>query len=171
MTELDLLNKITYQLKHRNEPLSMDTQGWVKTIDLLNLYSINLITLDKIVENDNLTFSYNRDKSKIRANDGHTISFVNIKFKRLKPPVILYHGIDNTLLEITLKNGLIREDNTHVYLHVDKATAYTDSLNKSPIILMIDSERMYNDGYDFHRSSSDGIWIVSHVPNNYIINT
>ncbi len=78
--------------------LKMDDKGWVNVDELLiNLYEIKGMTLtyDELIEivesNDKKRFTFNDDKSAIRANQGHSIN-VDLDMEECVPPSILYHG-------------------------------------------------------------------------------
>ena len=49
--------------------------------------------LEEIVEtNDKQRFCFNQGKTKIRANQGHSLKTVDLDLKAKVPPVFLYHG-------------------------------------------------------------------------------
>jgi putative RNA 2'-phosphotransferase len=53
--------------------------------------------LEEIVRTDNKQrYSFNEDKTKIRANQGHSIE-VDVELKEAEPPEILYHGANDII--------------------------------------------------------------------------
>ena len=73
--------------------LEMDSQGYVNTKELVKIIQSEnkMFTLEEtenilntIVETDKIQrFSYSNDKTMIRANQGHSLDFVNIGFTEL----------------------------------------------------------------------------------------
>ena len=164
--------KITYLLRHNPEDLIMDTKGYVSVQSLLNKVGITQEELDHIVDtNDKKRLSYNSDKSKIRATQGHSLK-VDTELKLTRPPRVLYHGTSSESWEkIKKSGGLDKMNRLHVHLSSDKTVAYSVgkrySKYKEPIILEIDSASMYTDGYKFYLSEN-GVWLTDNVPLKYI---
>ena len=72
---------ISLALRHHPEVagLTLDSEGYADTADL-----------DRIVrENNKHRYSYNENKTKIRAAQGHSLSYVNINFE-IKTPQAFY---------------------------------------------------------------------------------
>ena len=86
-------------LRHKPETIgiSLSEQGWVDTqtlIEKMNEFGkqIDFETLSIIVDtNKKKRFAFNEDKSKIRANQGHSLK-IDLGYVRQTPPDILYHG-------------------------------------------------------------------------------
>ena len=86
-------------LRHRPEliDLELDSEGWVDVKDLIqkmNLHKkpISRAQLEFIVENNSKKrYAFNADRSKIRANQGHSIE-VNLGLDEAQSPAILFHG-------------------------------------------------------------------------------
>lgn len=84
---------ISLILRHRPEEigLSLDKAGWADTKVLLDGINragqnIDMKTLERIVrENSKGHYSFNEDKSKISANQGHSIP-VEVEMKIMTPP-------------------------------------------------------------------------------------
>jgi len=165
---------ISYLLRHKPDGLSMDKQGYVLVDDLLKKVNISQSDLDFIVlNNDKSRFSYlDENKKYIRASQGHSIA-VKIDFKQERPPRELYHGTSEEKLVFIMKTGLSKMKRNHVHLTDDKNVAYLVgkrySKRKEPIILIIDSAKMFADGYKFFLSDNK-IWLTDNVPPNYIKN-
>ena len=86
-------------LRHQPETinLTLDENGWANVEELRsksgnNKVYFTLEQLDEVVEtNDKKRFIFNEDKSKIRANQGHSID-IDLALKSQQPPEFLYHG-------------------------------------------------------------------------------
>ena len=85
-------------LRHKPETIGieLDEHGWAnveKLIKGINVqYSFSKDDLEEIVSTDNKQrYSFNDDKTLIRANQGHSIS-VDVELKKVTPPDILWHG-------------------------------------------------------------------------------
>ena len=80
----------------RHEPehagLDMADDGWVSVKQLLNNTDLTKDLLNNIVENNNKQrFEFNKNKSRIRARQGHSVK-VELGYKEVEPPEFLYHG-------------------------------------------------------------------------------
>ena len=76
--------------------VTLDRHGWADVEELLagvsRKYPINKEILEEIVRTDNKQrYSFNDEKTKIRANQGHSIP-VDVELPVVTPPPILYHG-------------------------------------------------------------------------------
>lgn len=163
-------------LRHRPETINLhlDAEGWADVKDLLagmrqkgwDNFSKN--ELEVIVrENNKQRFSFNEDKTKIRANQGHSIN-VNLGLEPVEPPENLFHGTVNKFLDSIKKEGLKKRSRQHVHLSADISTAVNvGSRRGKPIILTIPSLQMHEDGFKFYLSKN-GVWLTDHVPNHYI---
>jgi len=131
MSNLDDLSKfLSLVLRHKPEVINlvMDKNGWVSVEDLLKGmrrkgYKIDLSILEQIVVGDKKQrYSFNEDKSKIRANQGHSIK-VDVGFKELQPPNVLYHGTATRFMKSIMSKGLIGMSRLYVHLSADEETA------------------------------------------------
>lgn len=89
---------ISLILRHKPEVIGiqLDANGWANVEALLagigRKYPIDFEVLEEIVRTDNKQrYSFNEDKTKIRANQGHSIQ-VDVELSVTEPPEILYHG-------------------------------------------------------------------------------
>lgn len=163
-------------LRHKPETigLQLDTEGWVLVKDLLRgmhskgWESFTFADLEEVVATNNKKrFSFNQSKTKIRANQGHSIK-VNLGLIPTEPPDILYHGTVQKFIDSIKEEGLQRRNRQHVHLSKDTATAKNvGSRRGKPVILCVDSKRMYQDGYQFFLSDN-GVWLSNSVPSEYI---
>lgn len=104
---------ISLILRHKPETinLKLDKNGWANTKELIEKINksgreINFEILERIVnENNKKRYSFNEDKTKIRAVQGHSIE-VNLELKEVIPPATLYHGTAFKNLENIKKQGI-----------------------------------------------------------------
>ena len=142
---------ISLILRHKPETinLKLDKNGWADTKELIEKISksgreIDFKTLERIVnENNKKRYSFNDDKTKIRAVQGHSIE-VDLELKEVVPPAILYHGTAFKNLESIKKQGIKKMNRQHVHLSADIGTAKNVATRHSGkyIILEIDTEGM-----------------------------
>lgn len=162
-------------LRHKPQEIgiTLDANGWVDVDELLekcNLRKLNLDfeTLEEVVStNDKQRFSFNEDLTKIRANQGHSVS-VDLDYEALEPVGSLYHGTVAKFLDSIKADGLKKMSRHHVHLSKDLETAVkVASRRGKPVILTVDAVRMHQDGYRFYRSKN-GVWLCDQVPVEYI---
>ena len=130
---------------------------------------INREILEEIVRTDEKQrYSFNEDKTKIRANQGHSIP-VDVELSQVQPPDVLYHGTGEKFAASIEKEGLIPKSRLYVHLSKDYQTAVkVGSRHGRPVVFIVDSASMYKDGYQFYLSAN-GIWLVKSVPATYLI--
>ena len=81
---------------------------------------------------------------------------------------ILYHGTIGECLENIRNIGLIKMQRQYVHLSTSIETAKKVGARRgSPVVLMVDSQGMSLDGYDFY-ISENGVWLTDSVPSKYI---
>lgn len=163
--------KMSYLLRHSPEDLAMDTEGFVEVSELLVKLDINMSKLEKIVnENDKQRFSFNSDKTKIRASQGHSVD-IDLKLKSKKPPMYLYHGTSRNFLTSILKEGIKKKTRNHVHLSADIETAYAvgkrHSKGDEPVILQINCNLMEFSGFKFYLSDNK-VWLCEIIPPEFI---
>jgi len=155
--------------------LQMDENGWIKVNDLIKALKTRYSELDRdvlnsIVEtNDKKRFSFNEDKTGIRANQGHSIE-VDLNFVVESPPELLYHGTSSKSLDaIYAAKGLCKMSRLHVHLSSDKETATKVGKRHGGnlIIFVVQSLKMHEDGYTFFKSDN-GVWLTDFVPTKYM---
>lgn len=166
---------ISLILRHKPEVINirLDEFGYANVEELIKGVNdsgrkLSFEILEEIVVTDNKKrYSFNEDKTKIRANQGHSV-MVNLDLKPVKPPMVLYHGTSKKNLEVILAEGLKTMTRNHVHLSIDKETALkVGKRHGEPILLEIDSNKMYLDGHDFYLSEN-GVWLTNSVPIKYI---
>lgn len=106
-----LSRRLSFILRHKPESIDihLDNYGWANANELLNKLNISMEVLEDIVKTDNKQrYSFNETKTKIRANQGHSIK-VDVELKELEPPKILYHGTGEKYLVDILQMGIIKK--------------------------------------------------------------
>lgn len=162
-------------LRHQPETiqLKLDEKGWASVEELRTKSSkkgihFTLKELDEVVEtNDKKRFIFNEDKTKIRANQGHSID-IDLALKPQQPPDYLYHGTADVNVASILEKGIEKRSRQHVHLSQDKETATKVGMRHGkPIILTIRTGKMHQHGILFYLSEN-GVWLTDFVDGNYI---
>ena len=173
--EQDELGKyIALILRHKPEVIgiTLDKHGWANVSELINginnTQQFTMEMLETIVKNDSKDrYSFNEDKTLIRANQGHSIN-VNVDLKEVIPPEILYHGTGIKYYESIDKRGLIPKSRLYVHLSKNIDTAIdVGKRHGEPIIYKVKSKEMYDAGYKFYLSNN-GVWLTEKVPTIYL---
>ena len=158
-------------LRHapEKENLDMDRFGWVSVKQLISKLGITMSDLEDIVsENDKQRFTFNENKTKIRASQGHSIK-VDLELEETMPLPFLYHGTATKDLKSIYATGLESRSRLYVHLSSDEETAISvGKRHGTPYVLTIDANRMYEDGYKFYLSKND-VWLTAFVPSMYLI--
>lgn len=166
----EISKKLSYILRHHPESIGakLDKDGYINVNLILEKLNITLEQLETIVDtNDKKRFAFNINKTLIRANQGHSVD-VKIKYNKIIPPTVLYHGTPDKTVDIILKQGLNKMNRTHVHLSKDIETASKVGARRGSFkILTIDTKSMLADGYDFF-ISENGVYLIDHVPAKYI---
>lgn len=175
MKNKDISKYLSLVLRHSPQSIELvlDENGWADVEDLLaNMNSggkkITSDILDDIVAtNDKKRFSYNEDKTKIRANQGHSIS-VDFNLIAAEPPQILFHGTVAPFLANIKEQGLLPMSRQHVHLSIDRATAIiVGNRRDTAIVLEINALKMHHHGFSFYLSDNK-VWLCDTVPPQYI---
>jgi len=162
-------------LRHKPETinLQLDNEGWLNVNELIEKSNkhgelLDFGMLEYIVNNsDKQRFTFNNDKSKIRANQGHSIE-VELDLQEKTPPTILYHGTVDKFVDSIRNSGIEKRSRNHVHLSAETETAIKVGSRKgTPVILTVNSGQMYKDGYKFYQSKND-VWLIDFVPKEYI---
>lgn len=95
---------ISFLLRHKPEDigLEMDNHGWVSADDLIDginqkgIYTINKERLEELVQQENKgRYRFNKNHTKTKACQGHSIPWVESELDYQEPPVYLpwyYNG-------------------------------------------------------------------------------
>lgn len=166
---------ISLILRHKPEiiNLKIDEHGWANVDELLKGINdsgryISKEMLNMIVEtNDKKRYQYNNDHTKIRANQGHSIR-VDVELHEKVPPDVLYHGTAQEYLDKIRKSGIRKMNRLYVHLSKDMETAMrVGKRHGQPIVLIINTKAMINDGYKFYYSNN-GVWLCDDIAYSYI---
>lgn len=175
MGSLDKLSVfISLVLRHKPDAayITLDEHGWANVEELLNGINntgrkIDMEILEEIVATDNKQrYSFNQDKTLIRANQGHSIP-VDVELEEREPPEFLYHGTAARFLDSIMNEGL--KPMSRLYVHLSKDTETALKVGKrhgDPVILEICSRDMYKDGNKFYLSEN-GVWLTDKVDVKY----
>ena len=161
-------------LRHKPDTIgiSLDEHGWANVSELIESISktrpFDMEMLEKIVQTDNKQrYSFNEDKTLIRANQGHSIP-VDVELERVTPPDILWHGTAEKYVHSIEQEGLLPKSRLYVHLSADMATArIVGARHGKVVIFQINAKQMYEAGYEFFRSVN-GVWLTKKVPLNYL---
>jgi len=174
MNQKDLSKFISLILRHKPETIgiALDEHGWANTDELIEgvnrTHPLDMKLLEKIVAEDGKQrYSFNEDKTKIRANQGHSIP-VDVELEEKEPPKVLYHGTGEKYVSSIDEIGLIPKSRLYVHLSKDIDTAIkVGSRHGRPVVYEVDCGRMYRDGYRFYLSVN-GVWLTKEVPVRYL---
>ncbi|MCE3075121.1 RNA 2'-phosphotransferase [Chryseobacterium gwangjuense] len=167
---------LSYVLRHHPEliGLTLDEQGWTSVDEIItkskrdSYQGFTFEELNEVVEtNDKKRFIFNEDKTKIRANQGHSID-IDLALKPQQPPEFLYHGTAQNNVVSILEKGIEKRSRQHVHLSLDKETATKVGMRHGkPIILTIRTGKMYEDGIVFYLSENN-VWLTDFIEAQYI---
>lgn len=161
-------------LRHKPEVINikLDSYGWANVDELINgvnkTHPLTMEFLEEIVANDSKQrYSFNEDKTKIRANQGHSIP-VDVELEEKEPPMFLYHGTGEKYVNSIDKQGLIPKTRLYVHLSTDIETAKSvGSRHGKPVVYYVDSRQMFLDNIKFYLSVN-GVWLVDKVSTKYL---
>ena len=161
---------ISLILRHKPETIgiTLDEHGWANVNELLNGVKIDMPILEEIVATDDKQrYSFNEDKTLIRANQGHSVP-VDVELDEVQPPEFLWHGTAEKYADSICREGLIPKSRLYVHLSYDVSTAITvGERHGKAMLLRIDARKMYQDGFKFYLSKN-GVWLTKYVPTSYL---
>lgn len=176
MDDISLGKFISLILRHHPEKvgITLDEHGYAEVEELLENINkvrgdvIDFEILSRIVENnDKKRYDFNKDKSKIRANQGHSIK-VDVELEERTPPARLYHGTARKFLPSIEERGLIAKNRLYVHLSFDVETAISvGKRHGEPVVLQINAEEMCEKQHIFYRSVNH-VWLTESVPREFI---
>ena len=174
MSLKDTSKFIALILRHKPEEIGirLDEHGWADVAELITGISerqpFSMEMLEEIVASDEKQrYSFNEDKTLIRANQGHSIP-VDVELEERIPPDILYHGTGEKYVSSIDNEGLIPKSRLYVHLSKDTETAVkVGSRHGKPVIYRILAKEMSADGYRFFLSAN-GVWLTKEVPVRYL---
>lgn len=165
---------ISLILRHRPEVIgiTMDEHGWAEVDELIRGISetrpFTMELLEEIVRTDEKQrYSFNEDKTLIRANQGHSVP-VDVELEELEPPEFLYHGTGEKSVSSIDEQGLLPMSRLYVHLSPDRDTAVkVGKRHGKPVIYIVRTGQMYREGYAFYQSVN-GVWLTKAVPAEYL---
>ena len=174
MSLKDVSKYMSLILRHKPDAIgiTLDEHGWANVDELISGIAkdneFNMEILEEIVRTDEKQrYSFNEDKTLIRANQGHSIP-VDVELEELVPPEILWHGTGEKYVTSIDKQSLIPKSRLYVHLSKDEETAINvGSRHGKPVIYLVSAKKMYEDGYKFYRSVN-GVWLTKGVPLQYL---
>lgn len=153
--------------------LRLEENGWVNVDELIaacakNGRALTREEIEEVIEtNDKKRFSFNPNRTRIRANQGHSIE-IEIEFEKRTPPEILYHGTAEKNVKSILERGLQKMRRHHVHLSIDKETARKVGMRYGkPVIFEIETRAMLENNFEF-LVSANGVWLVENVPPQFL---
>jgi len=161
-------------LRHKPETIgiSLDEHGWANVKDLIKgvnkTHKLDMEMLEEIVATDEKQrYSFNEDKTMIRANQGHSVN-VDVELEEAVPPQYLYHGTATKYMDSIWKTGLVSKSRLYVHLSADTETATkVGERHGKPIVFRVRSKCMYLQGHKFYKSQN-GVWLTKNVPVEFL---
>ena len=162
-------------LRHKPETIgiSLDEHGWADVGELIagiaKTHEFNMDILEEIVRTDEKQrYSFNEDKTLIRANQGHSIP-VDVELDEAEPPAELWHGTGEKYVTSIDGQGLIPKSRLYVHLSKDRDTPVkVGRRHGKPVLYIVKAGEMHRDGYQFYLSKN-GVWLTKKVPVKYLL--
>ncbi len=167
-----------YLSKHlRHAPdrlgLTLAPGGWVGVDELMSACAAHQFPLTRaeleavVASSDKQRFSFDETKTRIRANQGHSVE-IDLQLEPQTPPEVLYHGTGEKSVPAILELGLMKMSRHHVHLSQDIDTAHkVGSRHGRPVVFAIAADAMSQAGFTFY-CSDNGVWLVDAVPPQYL---
>lgn len=166
---------ISLVLRHKPDAaaVNLDEHGWANVEELIDGINntgrkIDMEILEEIVKTDNKQrYSFNEDKTLIRANQGHSIP-VDVELKEKEPPEFLYHGTADRFLKSIMEEGL--KPMSRLYVHLSKDIETANKVGRRHgrlVILKVHSRQMHQEGIKFYLSEN-GVWLTKKVDLKYL---
>jgi len=176
MKLIDISRFMSLILRHRPDQIgiSLDEHGWANVDELIAGIAVkapnfNMEILEEIVRTDEKQrYSFNEDKTLIRANQGHSIP-VDVELEEKEPPEVLWHGTGEKYVSSIDEQGLIPKSRLYVHLSKDEETAVkVGKRHGKPVLYRVSAFKMHQDGYKFYLSAN-GVWLTKVVPKEYLV--
>lgn len=174
MSIIETSKYLSLILRHKPETIgiTLDEHGWANVDDLIaginKTHPLTMDLLEKIVRTDNkMRYSFNEDKTLIRANQGHSIP-VDVELEEIAPPEYLYHGTGEKYVDSIDKQGLLPKSRLYIHLSNDINTALNiGERHGKPVVYRINCKAMVESGYKFYRSANR-VWLTKSVPKEFL---
>jgi putative RNA 2'-phosphotransferase len=172
-------------LRHNPDKINvkMNKQAWVNVNELIEKfnknnerkpYYLSLPVLLELVRTDNKQrygLKGEGDDLMIRCRQGHSIPWLEMDYREMIPPDVLYHGTIDTVYDSIMEKGILPMKRQKVHMSKDIKTAKTvGGRRKSEgktIIFKIDTAQMALDGIIFYLSDND-VWLTDYVDPKYV---
>ena len=173
--QIKISKYLSKHLRHTPERLGLTLApgGWVSIDELLaactaNQFPITPAELEAVVaDNDKQRFAFDKTKTLIRANQGHSTE-VDLQLQPQTPPEILYHGTGEKSVPAILQTGLLKMSRHHVHLSTNIETAQKVGMRHGRLALLtVNASAMHQAGFTFY-CSENGVWLVDAVPLQYL---
>lgn len=166
---------LSYILRHGPETIgiTLDEHGWANVDELIagiaKQQHFDMAMLEDIVATDNKgRYSFNVDKTRIRANQGHSVP-VDVELEQAIPPEYLYHGTGEKYVASIEQLGLVSKQRLHVHLSSDyKIAEEIGARHGKSVVYRIAAKKMAEDGYAFFKSVNN-VWLTENVPVKYLV--
>lgn len=177
-SDTNLSKFISLILRHKPEVvgIQLSNDGYANTEELIEAinknskYNITMQDLERIVRTDNKQrYSFTPDKTKIRANQGHSIKNIDIGLTEITPPNKLYHGTSINNWEKIQESGYILPmQRQYVHLSSDLITAkLVGKRHGKPVLLEIDCKELQNQGQKFYISENK-VYLTDKIDIEYV---
>lgn len=174
MSIIETSKYLSLILRHKPEAIgiTLDEHGWANVDDLIaGINKTQPLTMDLLEEivrtDDKMRYSFNEDKTLIRANQGHSIP-VDVELKEIIPPEYLYHGTGEKYVDSIDKQGLLPKSRLYIHLSNDINTALNiGERHGKPVVYRINCKAMVESGYKFYRSANY-VWLTKSVPTEFL---
>ena len=175
MSNKETSKYISLILRHKPQTIgiTLDEHGWADVKELIKgvnkTHPLTMEILEQIVaEDEKQRYSFNEDRTLIRANQGHSVQ-VDVELEEKTPPDALYHGTGEKFVAAIDKEGLIPKSRLYVHLSKDVETAKNvGARHGKPVIYEVKSGEMSKAGIKFYQSVN-GVWLVKAVPLEYLV--
>ena len=163
-------------LRHKPDAIgiSLDDAGWIDVPTLLAAAARHGMNFSRdelaqvVTSSDKQRFAISEDTTRIRANQGHSVS-IELGLQPVAPPELLYHGTATRFLPAIRVQGLLKMQRQHVHLHHDLATASAVGTRHGKLaMLQIRTGEMHRAGHAFFLSAN-GVWLTDAVPPEFIL--
>ena len=163
-------------LRHKPEiiGIELDEEGWTSVDVLLSKLEsrgrgLTRAELDEVVRNnDKQRYAFDESGERIRATQGHSVS-VSLSYEYVEPPEQLYHGTPEMFVASIRREGLTKQQRHHVHLHEDRKVAQTVGGRRGkPVLLIIESQKMYEAGFQFQVTPNQ-VWLTDSVPPEFLV--
>lgn len=172
---------LSYILRHKPEEIGLELEdnGWVNVGSLIiainnheaSKWVIDMAVLEQVVVNDSKNrYSFNNHKTKIRANQGHSIKNLVMDFEEVNPPEYLYHGTSEENAKLIIKSGEIKPMSRQM-VHLSKDIETAEKVGKrhgKPVIFRVEAQRMKQNGKKFY-ISENGVYLVDNVSTEFTV--